>query len=174
MVWFGSRVLESNVASEGLSAASEEWEKLERFWNERVNQLGVLGETPCGMKEAAGFVHWLRWTPAELPRLKPLILGLISRLADLEQIWETTRLVEYLCDQSTSYPLEAAQLMAALVEVTWPQWLNAEQKKAVISTLLRVRGQRGGEALVNHIVEEMARRHEYEYRRVVTEQGTGE
>ena len=38
LVWFGSRVLESNVASEGLSAASEEWEKLERFWNERVNQ----------------------------------------------------------------------------------------------------------------------------------------
>jgi hypothetical protein len=169
LVWFGSRVLESNVSSNGLPVNSSEWERLERFWSERINGEGTLGAIACEAMEASAFIRWLELSPAQLPRLKPLIAGVIRRLSSEDHAWEATSLLEYLCSQSDSYPLDSAELIAQLARGAWPQWLSGEQRTSLIAALHHARAEADGRKLVKEIVDQLALRHQFEYRQVLEE-----
>jgi hypothetical protein len=169
LVWFGSRVLESNVSSKELSADSSEWERLERFWSERINGKGTLGVVDCEPMEASAFIHWLELSPAHLPKLKPLIAGIISRLSGDDHTWEATTLLEYLCSQSHDHPIDSAELMAALARGAWPKWLSQSQQASIITALRRMRIETGGEEWVKGIVDQLSFRHHFEYRQVLEE-----
>ena len=168
LVWFASRVLESKVSGEGLR--EDEWERLERFWSDRINERGAFGVVACEAKEASAFVPWLTHLPSQLPRLKPLIAGVIIRFPNQEDhMWEKTSLLEYVCAQSDDYPVEAAELMAAMAKRSWPQWLSGEQQASIVAALRRARLETDGEPLVKEIVDQLSLQHRFEYRQVLEE-----
>jgi hypothetical protein len=119
-VWTLSRYIESKHPEQ----ESEVWQRIFDFWRRRLKEAQNSDNPEDFKNEISEFMRWLEFIPSDLGNIFSLIHESIIFLKD---DFHTRLLLEYVAKQSTSFPLEANQLLEQVIDFSQMMWLVREE-----------------------------------------------
>lgn len=119
---------------------SDEWQKLKKYWENRVTVANSAGKPNEYQNEIGAFTLWFDKVPEELCDISELVEQTTKYVKDSTDI---LHLIDYICSNSDECPLEAVKILDVLVNKTTIINLQSkiDQIKIILTTCIACGGE---------------------------------